>query len=128
MSSAVIPTLRYQDAPAAIEFLTAAFGFDSRMVVEGQGGTIDHAQLVYDSGMVMIGSRRDNEYGRLLDESAVASVYVVVADVAAHAERARAAGAEILMEPSEQDYGGSNYVTRDPEGNIWSFGAYDPWA
>lgn len=128
MSSAVIPTLRYQDAPAAIEFLTAAFGFTSRMLVEGQGGTIDHAQLIYDSGMVMIGSRRDDEYGRLVDGSAAASVYVVVADVAAHAERARAGGAEILMEPSEQDYGGSNYVARDPEGNIWSFGAYDPWA
>jgi len=98
------------------------------MLVEGQGGTIDHAQLIYDSGMVMIGSRRDDEYGRLVDGSAAAGVYVVVADVAAHAERARAGGAEILMEPSEQDYGGSNYVARDPEGNIWSFGAYDPWA
>ena len=128
MSSAVIPTLRYQDAPAAIEFLTVAFGFTSRMVVEGEGGTIDHAQLIYDSGMVMIGSRRDDEYGRLIEGSAVGSIYVVVDDVAAHAERARAAGAEILMEPSEQAYGGGNYVAGDPEDNIWSFGSYDPWA
>ena len=56
------------------------------------------------------------------------SIYVIVSDVAAHAERARAAGAEIVMEPEAQDYGGSNYAARDPEGHVWSFGDYSPWS
>ena len=130
MASKVIPTLRYQDAPEAIRFLTEAFGFEARFVVEGGGGLIDHAQLVLDTGMVMLGSARDDEYGRLVgggDRPFKSSIYVVVRDVAAHADRARAAGAEILMEPEAQDYGGSSYTARDPEGNIWSFGSYDPW-
>ena len=37
-------------------------------------------------------------------------------------------GAEILIEPAQQDYGGSNYIVQDPEGNVWSFGSHDPWA
>ncbi|NNL70413.1 MAG: glyoxalase, partial [Acidimicrobiia bacterium] len=49
-------------------------------------------------------------------------------DPVAHAERARAAGAEIVMELEAQDYGGSEYAALDPEGNVWSFGSYDPWA
>ena len=81
--------------------------------------------------MVMLGSARDDDYGRLVGGSErpfLSSIYVVVDDVAAHATQARAAGAEILREPAEQDYGGSDYTVRDPEGNIWSFGSYDPWA
>lgn len=54
--------------------------------------------------------------------------YVIVQDVDGHCARARAAGAEIIMEPEDQDYGGRNYGARDPEGNAWSFGSYDPWA
>ncbi|MBT8192590.1 MAG: VOC family protein [Acidimicrobiia bacterium] len=123
--------MRYADARSAIEFLRTAFGFEAAMVVEGEGGLIDHAQLVHETGMVMLGSARDDEFGRLVGGSASpfkASVYVVVDDVASHAERARGAGAEIIMEPADEDYGGSNYTARDPEGNIWSFGSYDPWA
>jgi uncharacterized glyoxalase superfamily protein PhnB len=56
------------------------------------------------------------------------SLYLIVADVDAHADRARAAGAEIFLEPVDQDYGGRGYSARDFEGNVWSFGNYDPWA
>lgn len=62
------------------------------------------------------------EAGLMVEESGV-----IVADVEAHAERARAAGTEILNGPSEQDYGGSNHTCRDFEGNIWNFGSYNPW-
>jgi uncharacterized glyoxalase superfamily protein PhnB len=81
--------------------------------------------------MVMLGSARDDDYGQLVggsEQPFLSSIYVVVDSVDAHAARARAAGAEILMEPQEQEYGGSDYIARDPEGNIWSFGSYDPWA
>ena len=123
--------MRYQDARAAITFLREAFGFEPAMVIEGDGGLIDHAQLVHGTGMIMVGSARDDEYGRLVggsDQPFLASVYVVIDDVAGHAEQARGAGADILIEPEEQDYGGSSYTARDPEGNVWSFGSYDPWA
>ena len=130
MSSTIIPALRYADALAAIEFLTTAFGFEARMVVDGDAGAIEHAQLVHGTGMIMLGSSRDDDFGRLLgsDGRSSMSLYVIVDDVAAHAETARAAGADIVSEPEEQDYGGSNYVVRDPEGHIWSFGEYSPWA
>ena len=123
--------MRYRDAKAAIAFLADAFGFEPTMVIEGDAGLIEHAQLVHATGMVMLGSARDDQYGRVVggsDRPFLASVYVVVDDVAGHAERARVAGAEIIFEPDEQGYGGSNYTARDPEGNIWSFGSYDPWA
>ncbi|MGD2042013.1 MAG: VOC family protein [Acidimicrobiia bacterium] len=131
MSSTVIPTLRYEDAGAAIRFLVDAFGFTEHMVVEGDAGIIEHAQLMHGSGMVMLGSdRNENAYGEHVRASGTTSIglYVIVADVGAHYQQARAAGAEIVMEPEEQDYGGSGYTARDPEGNVWSFGDYDPWA
>lgn len=132
MSSTVIPGFRYRNAKAAIDFLVDAFGFEVRLLVEGEGDLIEHAQLVHGAGMVMVGSARDDEYARLtgLDVDASRSAvapYVIVDNVAAHAGRARRAGAEILIEPAEQDYGGSNYTARDLEGYIWSFGSYDPW-
>ncbi|NNF10806.1 MAG: glyoxalase [Acidimicrobiia bacterium] len=131
MGATVIPILRYRDAAAAIRFLADAFGFEAALVVEGQDETIEHAQLRFGSGMVMVGTARDDEFGRLVggsDRPIRGSIYVIVDDVDAHAEHARAAGAEIIMEPTAQDYGGSDYVAADPEGNIWSFGSYDPWA
>ncbi len=131
MSASVIPAFRYRDAKAAIDFLVRAFGFEARLVVEGEGELVEHAQLVHGTGMVMLGSVRDDEYGRLIGDApsrSAVGLYVVVDDVAAHAARAREAGAEIVMEPADQHYGGSNYTARDPEGYIWSFGSYDPWA
>lgn len=66
MSSTIIPALRYNDAPAAIEFLTKAFGFEVQMVVEWEGDNIEHAQLVHGTGMIMLGSHRDDDFGQLL--------------------------------------------------------------
>jgi uncharacterized glyoxalase superfamily protein PhnB len=56
-----------------------------------------------------------------------ASLYVIVDDVDAHCARARAAGAEILIEPADQSYGGRDYSCRDLDGHLWSFGTYDPF-
>lgn len=135
MPSSVIPTFRYADAPAAIAFLVDAFGFEVAMEVR-DGDLVEHAQLTLGDGMVMLGSLRrgsDRAFDELVTTVAAAgrptsTPYVVVEDVRAHAERARAAGAEIVMEPREEDYGGASYSARDPEGNLWSFGSYDPWS
>jgi len=129
----VIPTLRYRDAAAAIEWLCQAFGFEKHLVVPGENGTIAHAQLVFGNGMIMLGSARDDEFGRLQQPpssvgSAVSqSPYIIVEDVDKHYARAVAAGAEVVMAIKDEDYGGRDYSCRDPEGFLWNFGAYDPW-
>jgi uncharacterized glyoxalase superfamily protein PhnB len=58
-----IPTLRYRDAAAAIEWLCRAFGFERHLVVPGDAGTIAHAQLRFGNGMIMLGSARDDAFG-----------------------------------------------------------------
>lgn len=81
----------------------------------------------------MLGSVRDNAYGRNVaqpDETGgrvTQSAYAIVADCKALYERAKAAGAEIVDEYSQKDYGGAGYSCRDLEGHLWSFGSYDPW-
>lgn len=128
----VIPCLSYRDAPAAIDWLCRAFGFERHLVVPGPDGTIAHAQLGFGNGMVMLGSAVATGYGRLMrqpDEagSATQGIYVVVADADAHHAAAVAAGAEIVIAPKDEDYGGRGFTCRDPEGHVWSFGTYDPW-
>jgi uncharacterized glyoxalase superfamily protein PhnB len=129
----VIPALQYQDARAAIDFLCTAFGFEKKAVYEGEGGAIAHAELTLGNGMIMLGSVNQSEYGKLLvrprDAGGVTmSTYAIVDDVDAHYARAKAAGAVITREPVTQDYGGRDYTAKDPEGNVWTFGTYDPWA
>jgi uncharacterized glyoxalase superfamily protein PhnB len=129
----VIAALQYEHAAAAIDFLCQAFGFERKAVYQGEGDTIAHAELTLGNGMVMLGSVNDTDYGRLLvrprDAGGVTmSIYVIVQDPDAHFARARAAGAEIVREPVTQDYGGRDYTCRDPEGHVWTFGSYDPWA
>jgi len=129
----IIPTLRYQDAPAAIEWLCRALGFERHFVVPGENGTIAHAQLTFGNGMIMVSSARDDEFGRLQKIPAqvggigTQSPYVIVPDVDAHHARAVAAGATVTMAPRDEDYGGRFYSCRDPEGHLWNFGSYDPW-
>jgi uncharacterized glyoxalase superfamily protein PhnB len=65
-TATVIPALQYQDAPAAIDFLSKAFGFEKKAVYEGEGGSIAHAELTLGNGMVMLGSVKETEYGKLL--------------------------------------------------------------
>jgi uncharacterized glyoxalase superfamily protein PhnB len=121
----MIPTLRYQDANAAIDFLERAFGFDRKAVHENEDGNVGHAELTYGSGMVMVGStgQGDPQF-----ENGRTSIYVVVDDPDALHDRAKAAGAEISRELSNQDYGSREFTAKDPEGNVWSFGTYDPFA
>ena len=120
----VIPTLRYDDAKAAIDFLERAFGFHRKSVHENEDGTVGHAELTHGRGMVMIGTSRPGDHF----ETGRAVVYVVVGDPDAHHERAKQAGATIVMELTDQEYGSREYAAEDPEGNLWSFGTYDPFA
>ena len=126
-----IPVMRYADAPAAIRFLVEAFGFVEKLVVPGEDGAIAHAELTFGNGMVMVGSLREDDFALRPPKQlggANQGVYVIVDDPDALYERAKRAGAEILMELTDQEYGSRDFITRDPEGNIWSFGTYDPFA
>lgn len=128
----VIPGMRYRNAPAMIEWLQRAFGFERHAVYEGPGGTIAHAQLTFGNGMIMLGSvdSRASAFSRQPDECGNAetqSPYLVVSDCDALYVQAKAAGAQIVMELETKDYGGKGFSCRDPEGHVWHFGTYDPW-
>jgi uncharacterized glyoxalase superfamily protein PhnB len=132
MSSHVIPCLRYHDAPKAIDWLCDTFGFVKRMVVEQQDGGIAHAELILNDGMVMLGSAREDEYGKQLGTAdptrpVTQSIYMIVDDADAMYARVREAGATIVMELTDTDYGSRDFSCRDLEGHVWSFGTYNPW-
>lgn len=133
-TATMIPTLRYNDAAAAIKWLCEAFGFEKRLVVPGENGTIVHAQLVFGNGMVMLGSTREGGFDdhqstpSALGGAVSQSPYVIVQNADKHYARAVAGGAEILTGIKDEDYGGRGYSCRDLEGHVWSFGSYDPWA
>jgi len=124
----IYPVLRYRDAHAAIDFLCEAFGFERHAVYEGEGGSVEHAQLAHGGGMVMLSTEQGEDDRGWGEHAGQGWTYVVVDDPDAHYERAKAAGATILRELEDQDYGSRDYSARDPEGNIWSFGSYDPAA
>jgi uncharacterized glyoxalase superfamily protein PhnB len=127
---AIIPYIRYEDASAMLTWLEDAFGFKRRAVYE-EGAQIVHAEVTYGNGMFMTGSTREDDESvaqtpNQLGGAATGGMYVVVEDADAHCEQARAAGAEIVREPTDQDYGSRDYAARDPEGHVWSFGTYRP--
>lgn len=130
----VIPCLRYQNAPAAIEWLCRNFGFEKQLVVPGENGMIAHAQLSFGNGMIMLGSVNDSAYGCLIKQpdeiggAETQSAYVIVSDADAVYACAKAAGAQIVFDIKGEDYGGRGFTCRDLEGRLWNFGTYDPWA
>ena len=135
--AAIIPCLRYGDAQSAIAFLCDAFGFERHAVYadDQDPSIVHHAQLVRDGCMIMVSSVADTDHARKAGLKTVAEAggntqapYLVIDDVDSHAAQAKAAGADVFMPPEDQDYGGRVYSARDPEGYVWSFGSYDPFA
>ncbi|HVJ55305.1 MAG TPA: VOC family protein [Aliidongia sp.] len=133
--STVIPGLRYRDAPAAIEFLCRAFGFEKHAIYPNDDGTIAHAQLSFGNGMVMLGSVvKGTAYDALMRQPEdiglreTQTPNLVVSNCDAVYARAKAAGATIVFDIADMDYGGRSFTCRDPEGHIWTVGSYDPWA
>ena len=121
-SPTVWPTFRARDARALLDFLVAAFGFVATVVYEDDG-VIEHAQLDWpEGGGIMLGQERPG--ASFAKQPGTGASYVVSADIDGLHARAAAAGAEIVEGPVERDYGSRDFVARDPEGNIWSFGTY----
>ena len=126
----------YTDAAKAIDWLCAAFGFEVRLRVEGEGGRIEHSELTYGDALIMAGQAGVVRPGRehwpapVSPKSAGGAntqmVMLFVDDVDAHCERARAAGAVILDEPKGHDYGDDYWADRsygaaDMDGHMWWF-------
>jgi uncharacterized glyoxalase superfamily protein PhnB len=112
----IFPTLRFADADAALEWLSTAFGFEQRAVHRDDKGTIHHAELTLDGGIVMLGQGDPNTQG----------IYVAVDDADAHYRRAKAAGARITREIEDTPYDSREYSALDPDGHRWTFGTYQP--
>jgi len=132
--STIMPTMRYKDARAAIEWLCSVLGFTKHAAYEGADGKIMHAELTQGGGMIMLGEARDDEYGKGFKTPAelggveTRSTYIVVADADAVYARAQAAGATLVRAINDTDYGSREFSVKDPEGNSWSVGTYNPWA
>lgn len=128
ISSTVSPCLFYRDAGAAIAWLERVFGFETVLRVDGEDGSVMHAELLLNGGVVMLGTARpEQKWMSPLDLPAIhAMTCWVLDDADAHYQRAVAGGATIIRPVQDEDYGGRDYLARDPEGNVWCFGTYRP--
>ena len=122
----IFPALHYRDPEAALEWLKRAFGFQEKAVYRSEDGRIQHAELRLGDGLVMFGGVPADAAPQDAAQAPI-TIYAVVSDPDGHYERAREAGAEIFRELADQPYGSREYSARDPEGNQWSFGTYDPY-
>jgi uncharacterized glyoxalase superfamily protein PhnB len=127
--------LFYDDPARAIDWLCRVFGFEVRLKVEGEGGRIEHSELVFGEGLIMVGAAGGRSgravpvpgrSPRSVDGANTQCLCVFVDDVDAHCERARAAGAKVLEEPVTTDYGQAywsdrSYRAEDLEGHNWWF-------
>ena len=123
----IFPALRYEDAPAAIEWLGKAFGFEKKFVVPGDNDSVMHAELRLGAGMIMMGSAGKPDPKNPWS-TAPFGLYVMVIVIAAPSARATAAGATLARPRADTDYGAREYSVRDCDGHLWSFGTYDPYA
>ena len=127
------PVLRYRGVAAAVDWLCTAFGFEKHGIVTGEDGEVLSAHLTFGDHMIMVLPAHDSGLGRFIKQpdevggAETQSCYIVVEDADAHYHKAKAAGAAILLDISDDDHGGRGYACRDPEGHIWSFGTFDPW-
>jgi uncharacterized glyoxalase superfamily protein PhnB len=120
------PSVLYRDADAAMNWLERALGFERREDHRDAEGHVAHAEMSLGPAIVMLGSAgAGREPFRSLPAGG-SLIYCAVEDVDALYERAREAGAEIPLEPTETDYGSRDFTVRDPEGNLWAFGTYRP--
>jgi len=127
----VAPALYYDDAGRAIDWLCRAFGFEVQIRIAGEGGRIEHSELVCGGGLVMVGEaarpgRAERRSPASIGGGNTQALFMYVDDVEAHCRRAREAGATIASEPATQDYGEGYWADRgyecvDPEGHHWWF-------
>jgi uncharacterized glyoxalase superfamily protein PhnB len=129
---AIVPTMPYHNTAVMVDWLCDAFGFQRRLIVKGEDGTIKHAELIFGESMIMVVPVQDTPFEKLvvhpkqLGGVETQTCYLVVTDVDEHYAKAKTKGAEIIFGVRMEDRGGRGYACRDPEGHMWMFGTYDP--
>ena len=116
--------LQCTDARAVIDWLVDSLGF-VESVSHVEDGHVVHAELLWpEGGGVMLGDRQRADDDPHATPTGSGLAFIVTADPDAVHARAKAAGAEIVMEMHDTDYGDRGFTARDPEGNVWSVGQY----
>jgi uncharacterized glyoxalase superfamily protein PhnB len=119
----IFPVLRYDNAPAAIDFLIGAFGFDKASEHRLADGRVVHADLRFGPSVVGVSSTGTSPAGSPWG-TVRQGVYIVVDEPDAFFARAQAAGADVALPITDQSYGSRDFTLRDPEGHLWGFGTY----
>lgn len=123
----IYAALRYRDAAAAIDFLERAFGFETKERHDNPDGTVAHCELALGDVVVMVGTGPADLQDVPDDfRAARVGVYLSIEDIDAHYAGARAAGADVVRELQDTEYGSREYTARDAEGIHWHFGTYVP--
>lgn len=130
----VIPNISYKDPENALEFLKNALGFSEHSIYRDNQNKILHGELVLGKAMIMI-SPANNEtvFGKFtrtpneLQGYNIQTPYIIIEEIDAHYQQTKNAKAEIILPLKDEDYGGRGYSCKDPEGNIWNFGSYNPF-
>lgn len=117
-----VPELRYRDVPAAVAWLTKAFGFEPTFQVPGPDGGVVHAEMRLGDGALYLGPMSDDPAWADVTQF----VNAVVDDPDGHHARAKSAGATIVMAPRDTPFGARFYAARDPEGFLWWLSTYRP--
>src|SRR3990172_4212572 len=126
----VLRKIRYRDPAAAIEWLCEALGFEEHFIASGENDSISYAQLTFGDSAILVSPVRDTVFDKLTKQpdeiggAETQSCYFVVNDVEAHYGKAKAAGAEIVLEIDKHEHG-RGYSCRDPEGHLWTFGTFE---
>lgn len=126
ISSAIV----YERGGEAIDWLVKAFGFEVKLRIENDDGSLVHSELTYGDGLIMVSEPKE-KFPSLRAPSQVGggntqAMMVYVDDLEAHEKRARAAGARVVFEPETHDYGDEYWADRtygclDLGGHLWWF-------
>lgn len=119
-------TLTLRDAETMTTWLSA-IGFAEHATYrnEADPAVVVHAEWVWPGGAgIMFGTEREDAVGS--STVGTSACYLVSDDPDALFRAAVAAGASVEQDLVDQDYGGRGATVRDPEGNLWSFGSYQP--
>lgn len=119
---AITPYLLYEDVAAALDWLAGAFGFEEELRFTEPGGTVSHAEMATGGGRIMLGHPGPDYRSPERSGQLHSFLHIDLDDVDRHYQRAVAAGARIIEEPQDKEYGSRSYRCLDPEGHRWDFG------
>ncbi len=119
-TATIVPVLVYDDVESAIEVLVGAFGFAEHLRSRGRDGTVNHEQLRFGDGSVIVG-RQGGPFRAPSPDGVSQYVHVTVPDVDRHFLRAQQYGVRVVEVPHDMPFGERQYTVQDPAGHWWTF-------